>query len=844
MVSDDPNKQHDEDRERLLDEIRRRAEEAELKRIEEEDRSTGHSPEHPHDDEASSPFPTLPPPYPSSPSYEANKEQRAMVLRERLSIALDRRNLDNAREIFAELELLDPFDPDLTGFRERMVEVAQRALEPEPAPEPESEVETPPAQPESTPVSEPFSADEPVFAPESPPAAEASPTRFQPPLSHRDKSEDVTTLYDAAVSLYEQEKYEQAMTKLDRLLLIDGENEEALALHQQIERAWKLAELIKEEEKKHKAAQPPPAPVEQPVIPTGGKDSDFWGPTELQKNDDDAIVVPSAPAATRRQQMPLLDRTVARVSKIHIPVKPILSVLGILVVIYVGYRIVDAVMNAVVPPERVICVFPPTLLEGGTAEQGVVDAFAGDLIRDLGSVPAVQAVATPTILATRGRSARPTRLAQTFGAGYYVLWTASVRGDEFSGAITLMDTLKSTPVWKTTLESSLENLPHRRLELARNILQAMEVEIPEADHPLASAPPSTPRTGYASYLRGRAAMQSGASDAVDQAATLFRHAVREDSTDGDAWAALGWTYILESEQASAPDKSRLPSALACVERAINLGAPKAEAFRTWGLVEQLNGQYAKATSRLQEAVKRSPSDAEALRRLATVLMLQGETEEALQAALAAAEVDPLNASSQVTAGLIHQFRGEFAEAESRYRRALQEDREHPDALELHSEVLVYMQRADDALAQMSDAVARVRSDPAAYYRLGRIAQTAGRPKQEWMSAFEQARVLLEGQLRAKPDSALALSLLALTQTRLGAFRDAMVAQARALELAPRDVGILYNAARMYALQRDKEQAMTYLVRAIDLRYDLRRIVDMDLFNLRSDEEFLRSVTRQ
>jgi hypothetical protein len=43
-------------------------------------------------------------------------------------------------------------------------------------------------------------------------------------------------------------------------------------------------------------------------------------------------------------------------------------------------------------------------------------------------------------------------------------------------------------------------------------------------------------------------MQSGASDAVDQAAVLFRHAVREDSTDGDAWAALGWTYILESER--------------------------------------------------------------------------------------------------------------------------------------------------------------------------------------------------------------------------------------------------------------------------------------------------------
>jgi hypothetical protein len=48
---------------------------------------------------------------------------------------------------------------------------------------------------------------------------------------------------------------------------------------------------------------------------------------------------------------------------------------------------------------------------------------------------------------------------------------------------------------------------------------------------------------------------------------------------------------------------------------------------------------------------------------------------------------------------------------------------------------------------------------------------------------------------------------------------------------------------MYALQRDQQKAMTHLAQAIDLRYDLRRILDMDLFNLRADGEFLRSVTR-
>ena len=655
--------------------------------------------------------------------------------------------------------------------------------------------------------------------------------------------EDIATLYEEAVSLYEQEKYEQALHKLDRLLLKDRTNEDALVLHQQVGRAWKLAEVIKKEEARHRAEEPPPAPVQQPVIPLGGKDSDFWGPTDLPEEHPDAIVVPDTPALVRKPQVPMVDRVAARVSKVHIPVKPILIGLAGILVAVIGYKVVDAVLHAVVPPDRVICVYPPAVTDGGTDGQAIADAFAEDLMLDLGSVSAIRVVASPTALATRQRTTRPVRMAQSFGAGYVLLWNLAVRENTVSGSVTLMDTLHAQPVWQGTLDSPVQDLPRHRGELARKILQVMEVDISGTDVPLAQNALASSGAGYQFYLQGRAALQSGNPDAVDLALTAFQQSVREDSLDGNAWGALGWTYILASEQSFTPARTSVQAAFGSVERAMSLGARKAETFRTWGVAEMLNGNYAKATVRLEEAVEASPSDAEALRRLATLQTLRGNTDDALHAAIAATEVDPLNANSHLTLGLIHQFRGEFAEAEACYRRAATEDREHPDAAELHADVLVYLQRADDALASVTDIAARYRTDPAAYYKIGRIAQTDGRPKAEWTNAFERSRTLLEEELRVKPDSALALSLYALTQTRLGAFRDAVTAQERALTLAPDDFRILYNAARMYALQRDKQQAMAYLTQAIDLRYDLRKILDMDLFNLRAEKEFLRSVTR-
>ena len=213
------------------------------------------------------------------------------------------------------------------------------------------------------------------------------------------------------------------------------------------------------------------------------------------------------------------------------------------------------------------------------------------------------------------------------------------------------------------------------------------------------------------------------------------------------------------------------------------------------------------------------------------------------AALRAVAIDPLSPASHITAGLIHQFRGEFKDAEESYRRAIQEDHQDLETAELHACVMVYLQRADEALNVVADLTSRDRNDPMAHYQFGRMAQTAGRPKLEWTASFERARTLLEERLRVQPADASSLALLALTQTRLGAFREAGAALDKALAQGQGDSRVLLAAARVYALQRDKEKAMTYLTQALDIRYDLQAIVDMDLFNLRTDEEFLRSVTR-
>ena len=107
MSTDDQEKQSE--KERLLEEIRRRAEEAELRRLEEEETGTVEPPSDvaPPEQEVlplDAPAPLSPPSTrKAAPPPKSVRAQKVLVLRERLTIALDRGKIDKAVDILAEL---------------------------------------------------------------------------------------------------------------------------------------------------------------------------------------------------------------------------------------------------------------------------------------------------------------------------------------------------------------------------------------------------------------------------------------------------------------------------------------------------------------------------------------------------------------------------------------------------------------------------------------------------------------------------------------------------------------------------------------------------------------------
>ena len=159
---------------------------------------------------------------------------------------------------------------------------------------------------------------------------------------------------------------------------------------------------------------------------------------------------------------------VKRASQVRIPVRPILTVAAVLLVAALGYWVIRSMAEAVAPPRRVLAIFPAVISDGAGGMQYVADGMLADLIADLGSVQQLRVIAATTARASLKDTRQPEILARAYHAGYYVTWKMIAVNDRVAFDVSLFDTLSAGPLRHTVIESTIAELPLRRIGLAQH----------------------------------------------------------------------------------------------------------------------------------------------------------------------------------------------------------------------------------------------------------------------------------------------------------------------------------------------------------------------------------------
>lgn len=818
MAADDQKDSEELQRQQTLEEIRRRAEEAELKRIEDLEKQAAANPlpatrapdrealeeverraeererrrldqeEQLSRPEAPSPRKIEPPPTSPESPRDPNLE-----LRNRLSIALDRGRLEKATDLFAQYSETDPDEDELEEFRTRLSTLESEQLRTK--------------KKKST---------------------EATADREA-------NQRKIKTLLEAANGFYQQEKYQKGLDSIQEILGLDATNDDALQLQEQIQKAQRLAEQIKEEENKRKEEQAAaPAPV-VPIPSAAPPGDDVWG--SRPATGDASYEVPDFTAPPPKPSR--IVKVAERLSRVRISRKMVTGMLLVVVLAAVAY-LVNTLRKEAFRPESSLLVFPSEVPDADSSTRFLADGIMHDVIGELGTVSALRVIAPMTALSLRGGLLA----ARTVGANYFLQSKFTQSPASVEVQLVLFDTTSRQSVWNATITKSTEALPAVRHEIARAVLGAMKIKSAGGGNPPSEAGSTDSPAAYEAYARGQALLSRSGRSSLARAKEAFATAVQLDPQFANAWVALAWTHILLFEAESDPPISHVDTASMYAQEALVRGLKSVDVFRVLGVAEQYRANFDKALAHLENAVSIAPGDAEAQRRVSEVYVILGRKEDALNSARSAAFDDPLNIGTLTNLGLIQQFQGDFRGARLTYEAA---SRLADDPSEYKSgyylDVLVYVNKPELALEILRDRIDRMPESSVDYYKLGRVYQTVGGSKQQWESALLRAKELIDARLKNSPRDARALSLLSLVRARLGSYKEALAAKTRALEIAPHDPTVLLNIARMHTIQPNKPEALEYLKKALAEQYRFAPLLNMDFFNLRSDADFLAAIAR-
>jgi tetratricopeptide (TPR) repeat protein len=195
------------------------------------------------------------------------------------------------------------------------------------------------------------------------------------------------------------------------------------------------------------------------------------------------------------------------------------------------------------------------------------------------------------------------------------------------------------------------------------------------------------------------------------------------------------------------------------------------------------------------------------------------------------------AEAHAARGLALFIQGRSDEAARELDRAVALDAGLFEAHYYHARVCFQEGRLEEAARRFREAC-RVREDYQASFFAAQASEALGRPE-EALGRYREALVVVERHMDLNPDDPRAATMRAVALCRLGRREEGLRWAERALAIDPRDAGVRYNVACLYALEGATERAIRALEEVIRAGFGNRDWIrrDPDLASLREDPRF-------
>ncbi len=361
------------------------------------------------------------------------------------------------------------------------------------------------------------------------------------------------------------------------------------------------------------------------------------------------------------------------------------------------------------PDKPSIAVLPFTNMSGDPEQEYFSDGITDDLITDLSKLSGLFVIARNSVFTYKGTAVNVGEVSRKLGVRYLVEGSVRKAGNRVRINTQLVDATTGGHLWADRYDRELQDIFALQDEVTQKIVFALKVMLTPEEQVRFRQAPTDNLEAYDSFLRGQACFWRFTNEANVQARQLFERAIALDPQYAGAYAALGWTYLIEWAWQRSPDPQVLAQAFALAQRAVVLDDSLPLTHTMLGVAYLWQKQHEQAIAEGERATTLGPNYADGYAWLGHLFYFAGQPEEAIAAAEQALRLNPHDPFfSLFNLGSAYRLTGHYEKASVALQRVLHRN---PDFLPAHVQLLVtYSESGQEAKAK-AEATEILRINP-------------------------------------------------------------------------------------------------------------------------------------
>src|SRR6202158_4926256 len=447
---------------------------------------------------------------------------------------------------------------------------------------------------------------------------------------------------------------------------------------------------------------------------------------------------------------------------------------------------------------RSLAVLPLENLSADASQNYFADGMTDELITDLAQISALRVISRTSVMVYKGARKPLPQIARELNVDAVVEGTVLRSGDQVRITAQLIEASTDKHLWSQSYEGELRDTLALQNRVASAIADQIRINLtPQEQAVLKNVKVVNPEA-YESYLKGRYFWNKRTADGLKAALAYFNQAIEEDPKYARAYSGLADTYALmgDWQYAVIPPKEAFPKAKVAALKALELDSALGEAHNSLAFVlDGFDWDFDSAGKEFQRAIELNPGYATAHHWYAWHLSLLGRYDDAIAEMRKAESLDPLSLIINADLAEILVLAHSYDESIRQSRKAIDMD---PNFALAHNQLAqAYLQKHmyDEAVAELQKAVQLSGDSPTCVANLARAYVASGK-------RTEAGKLLSDLKKRSIPGYSNASEI-----------------------------------ATIYASLGDTDQAMTWLEKGYDERFNPSVLLRPGFDPLRSDSRF-------